>query len=69
MKANGPKRKIFDAVDMLTEESSAQVQDQAADGVQMLPLDNIKAGNDFFYKVVGNKPILIRGLKTDARIL
>lgn len=33
MKANGPKRKIFDAVDMLTEESSAQAQDQAADGV------------------------------------
>lgn len=46
MKANGPKRKIFDAVDMLTEEASAQVQDKAADGVQMLPLDKIKAFHD-----------------------
>ncbi len=46
MKANGPKRKIFDAVDMLTEESSAQVQDQASDGVQVLPLDKIKDFHD-----------------------
>lgn len=46
MKANNPKRKIFDAVDTLTEESSAQVQDQVADGVQMLPLDKIKAFHD-----------------------
>lgn len=46
MKANGPKRKIFDAVDMLTEESSAQVQNQMADGVQMLPLEKIKAFHD-----------------------
>ena len=46
MKANGPKRKIFDAVDMLTEESSAHVQNQMADGVQMLPLEKIKAFHD-----------------------
>ena len=46
MKANGPKRKIFDAVDMLTEESPAQVQDQASDGVQVLPLDKIKDFHD-----------------------
>lgn len=37
MKANSPKRKIFDAVDMLTEESSAH----EPDGVQVLPLNKI----------------------------
>lgn len=42
MKANSPKRKIFDAVDMLTEESSAH----EPDGVQVLPLDKIKAFHD-----------------------
>ena len=33
MKANSPKRKIFDAVDMLTEESSAQTAEKAEGGV------------------------------------
>lgn len=42
MKANSPKRKIFDAVDMLTEESSAH----EPDGVQILPLNKIKAFHD-----------------------
>ena len=42
MKANSPKRKIFDAVDMLTEESSAHERD----GVQVLPLNKIKAFHD-----------------------
>ena len=42
MKANSPKRKIFDAVDMLTEESSAH----EPDGVQVLPLNKIKAFHD-----------------------
>lgn len=46
MKANGPKRKIFDAVDMLTEESSAQITEKAEGGVQMLPIDKIKAFHD-----------------------
>lgn len=46
MKANSPKRKIFDAVDMLTEESSAQAADKTESGVQMLPLDKIKAFHD-----------------------
>lgn len=46
MKANSPKRKIFDAVDMLTEESSVQVQNQTADEVQLLPLDKIKTFYD-----------------------
>ena len=46
MKVNSPNRKIFDAVDMLTEESSAQVQNQTADGVQKLMLDKIKAFHD-----------------------
>jgi hypothetical protein len=35
MKANAPKRKIFDAVDMLTEDPSARVQGEAEKGVQM----------------------------------
>ena len=46
MNANGPKRKIFDAVDMLTEESSAQTAEKAEGGVQMLPIDKIKAFHD-----------------------
>ena len=46
MKANGPKRKIFDAVDLLTEESQEQVLDKAEDGIQMLPVDKIKAFHD-----------------------
>ena len=40
------KRKIFDAVDMLTEESSAQATEEAADGVKMLPVDKIRAFHD-----------------------
>ena len=43
MKANAPKRKIFDAVDMLTEDSSARVQGEAENGVQMLPVDQIES--------------------------
>lgn len=46
MKANSPKRKIFDAVDMLTEETSAQTADTTEGGVKMLPLDKIKAFHD-----------------------
>lgn len=46
MKANSPKRKIFDAVDMLTEETSAQTADTTESGVQMLPLDKIKTFHD-----------------------
>ena len=42
MKANAPKRKIFDAVDMLTEDPSARVQREAEKGVQMLPVDQIE---------------------------
>ena len=42
MKANAPKRKIFDAVDMLTEDTSARVQGEAEKGVQMLPVDQIE---------------------------
>ena len=42
MKANAPKRKIFDAVDMLTGEAPAQGMAEAAGGVQMLPVEKIK---------------------------
>lgn len=43
MKANAQKRKIFDAVDMLTGVSPAQTGEMAAGGVQMLSVDKIKA--------------------------
>ena len=46
MKANGPKRNIFDAVDMMTEETQEQVLDKAEDGIKMLPVDKIKAFHD-----------------------
>ena len=44
MKANANKRKIFDAVDLLTEESSAQITEANADnGVEEIAIDKIKA--------------------------
>ena len=46
MKANSPKRKIFDAVDMLTEESSAQSIEKDEGGIRMIPIDKIKAFHD-----------------------
>ena len=42
MKTNAPKRKIFDAVDMLTEDPSARVQGGGEKGAQMLPVDQIE---------------------------
>ena len=46
MKANAPKRKIFDAVDMLTGDPPAQTTETATGGIQMLPVDKIKAFHD-----------------------
>ena len=51
MKANAPKRKIFDAVDMLTGESPAQDAASAAGGVQMIPVDKIKAFHDHPFRL------------------
>ena len=51
MKANAPKRKIFDAVDMLTGESPAQTTETAAGGVQMLPVEKIKAFHDHPFRL------------------
>ena len=51
MKANAPKRKIFDAVDMLTGESPAQTTETAAGGVQMLPVDKVKAFHDHPFRM------------------
>lgn len=42
MKADAPKRKLFDAVDMLTGDVLAQETIGAAGGIQMLPIDKIK---------------------------
>lgn len=47
MKNNAPKRKIFDAVDLLTEDTSAQVPaGKRKDGVTMLSIDSIKPFHD-----------------------
>ena len=43
MKANGPKRKIFDAVDMMTTDVS---QAETGNGLQSLPVDKIKPFHD-----------------------
>ena len=43
MKANAGKRQIFDAVDMLTGDAFAPDQEEAAGGVQMIPVDKISA--------------------------
>ena len=47
MKTNAPKRKIFDAVDMLTEEAVAPVtMPKRKNGVTMLSIDSIKPFHD-----------------------
>lgn len=51
MKAIAQKRKIFDAVDMLTGESPAQAGEMAAGGVQMLSVDKIKAFYDHPFRL------------------
>ncbi len=44
MKANAGKRKIFDAVDLLTEETSAQATEiKAENGVEQIAIDSLKA--------------------------
>ena len=48
MKANGPKRKIFDAVDMMT----ADVQQaETGNGLQSLPVDKIKPFHDHPFRL------------------
>ena len=46
MKANGEKRKIFDAVDLLTEDTSAQMDAKTGNGVEQIKIDVIKAFHD-----------------------
>ena len=42
MKANAGKRKIFDAVDLLTEDTSAQITEvKAENGVERIKIDEI----------------------------
>ena len=44
MKANAGKRKIFDAVDLLTEDTSAQTTEaKSENGVEQIAIDSIKA--------------------------
>ena len=44
MKANASKRKIFDAVDLLTENTSAKTTEvKAENGVEQIAIDSIKA--------------------------
>ena len=45
------KRQIFDAVDMLTGDSPAQVQSTAAGVVEMLPVDKIKPFHDHPFRL------------------
>jgi ParB family chromosome partitioning protein len=47
MKANAGKRKIFDAVDLLTEDTSAQTtESKPGNGVELIKIDDIKAFHD-----------------------
>ena len=48
MKANGPKRKIFDAVDMMTADVP---QAETGNGLQSLPVDNIKSFHDHPFRL------------------
>ena len=45
MKANAGKRKIFDAVDLLTEDTSAQVA-EIKNGIEQIKIDDIQAFHD-----------------------
>ena len=55
MKANANKRKIFDAVDLLTEDTSAQTTAvKAENGIEQIAIDSIKAfHNHPFHLYVG----------------
>lgn len=57
MKNNAPKRKIFDAVDLLIEDTSAQVPvGKRKNGVTMLSVDSIKSFHDHpFYLYEGDR--------------
>ena len=48
MKANGPKRKIFDAVDMMTADVP---QAETGNGLQSLPVDSIKPFHDHPFRL------------------
>lgn len=48
MKANGPKRKIFDAVDMMTADVP---QTETGNGLQSLPVDKIKPFHDHPFRL------------------
>ena len=48
MKANGPKRKIFDAVDMMTADMP---QAETGNGLQRLPVDKIKPFQDHPFRL------------------
>lgn len=48
MKANGPKRKIFDAVDMMTADAP---QVESGNGLQSLPVDKIKPFHDHPFRM------------------
>ena len=51
MRANAPERKIFDAVDMLTEGTSALAPVVASDGVQMISVEKIKGFHDHPFRL------------------
>lgn len=51
MKANAPKRKIFDAVDVLVGDSSLQETEKAAGGVQMIPVEQIRPFHDHPFRL------------------
>jgi ParB family chromosome partitioning protein len=51
MKANGPKRKIFDAVDVLTADVPENGTKDQANRVQMIPVDRIRAFHDHPFRL------------------
>ena len=57
MKANAPKRRIFDAVDMLTGESLTQTRETAISGVQMLSVDKIKSFHDHPFRLYAGQQL------------
>ena len=58
MKANAGKRKIFDAVDLLTEDDTAQnTEVKAENGVEQIAIDSIKAFDNHPFHLYEGEPM------------
>lgn len=55
MKANGEKRKIFDAVALVTEDTSAHMVVKTGNGAKQIKIDDIRAFHDHPFHLHGGE--------------